>query len=231
MNCPSCSTGLPEGAVVCPSCGASVDAPSQMPTASVGGEPAASTVSAMPVTGSTLPGPSGAVTGGPAHAVSVGGPATAMPGTNLPAFKLDTTRWSRTDRIVGGATLVLFISFFLSWFDAKYDGVTYSGSGLSAHGYLYIPLILAIALVLYLVAKAGFTELPFKLPISDQALFATVTGINLLFVLLGFFVMPSGPGIGWDYGAFIGLIAALVAFYPFGWPIIQSQLAKRRATS
>jgi len=33
-------------------------------------------------------------------------------------------------------------------------------------------------------------------------------------------------GVGWSYGAFVGLIAAIVAAFPLGWPIIQARRGK-----
>ena len=36
-------------------------------------------------------------------------------------------------------------------------------------------------------------------------------------------------GIGWGFGAFVGLIAAVVAVAPLGWPLIQKQMNKGSA--
>ena len=60
------------------------------------------------------------------------------------------------DRLVGGATLVLFIALFLPWFSVNFGGIigTASASGLTAHGYLYITLILSLAILGLLVAEA-----------------------------------------------------------------------------
>ena len=65
-------------------------------------------------------------------------PAAASTGSSIPAYKFDAARWSLADRIAGVASIVLFISLFLSWFGISVIGITVTASGLTAHGYLYI---------------------------------------------------------------------------------------------
>jgi hypothetical protein len=137
--------------------------------------------------------------------------------------------------LVGVSAILLFISLFLPWFDVS-DGIySGSGSGLDAHGYLYIPLILTILVVLYLVARAGFAKLPFQLPISHELLLRVVTIIDAILVVIGFIFKPSGGyhvNVGWDWGAFVALIVALSPFYwRFVSPFIKAQMAKRSQTS
>jgi hypothetical protein len=161
--------------------------------------------------------PPGTPAGAPA------GPAAAAMG---PAFNLDLKRLTRNDQIVGGATLVLFISLFLPWFTAS-AGSFGSGSvnGLW-HGYMYIDLILALAILAFLVLRAGFDQLPFRLPVTpDQALLAA-TGLNLVLALISFVFKPAsgfGISVGWGVGAFIGLIAAVAAVAPLGLPFLKSR--------
>jgi hypothetical protein len=33
--------------------------------------------------------------------------------------------------------------------------------------------------------------------------------------------------VGWSWGAFVALVAAVVAAFPLGWPIIQARRAKK----
>ena len=47
------------------------------------------------------------------------------------------------------------------------------------------------------------------------------TGIDLLLAIIGFLDKP-GFGSGWRWGAFVGLIAAVVAFFPFGKPMVDA---------
>ncbi|HXZ82377.1 MAG TPA: hypothetical protein VED84_01345 [Acidimicrobiales bacterium] len=145
----------------------------------------------------------------------------------------NAARWTKVDRIVGVATLVLFISLFLDWFgvSASYLGysVSASASGLSAHGYLYIDLILCLAILIYLGVRAMFEELPFKLPIAHETLLFIATAINFLLVLIGFLAKPGGSGVGWRYGAFVALIAAIVAVVPYVIPFVKGLQGRKTA--
>jgi hypothetical protein len=48
-----------------------------------------------------------------------------------------------------------------------------------------------------------------------------MTAVNLVLVVLAFLLKPSG--FGWTYGALLALAAAVVAFLPFGVPLVQEQ--------
>lgn len=145
-----------------------------------------------------------------------------------PAFSLDLRRLTRTDRIVGGATAVFLISLFLPWFSSS-AGI-YSGSvnGLW-HGYMYIDLVLALAILVYLVLRAGFEELPFRLPVGPEQALLVATGVMLLLAVISFLLKPAGGGvvsIGWGFGAFVGLAAAIVAAVPLGLPFLRSRAGR-----
>ncbi len=90
---------------------------------------------------------------------------------------------------------------------------------MSGHGYLYIVLILCLAILAYLVVRALFDEMPVKLPVKHETLLFVATAINFLLVLIGFLDKPGG--VGWRFGAFIGLIAAIVAVAPFVMPFVK----------
>jgi hypothetical protein len=124
---------------------------------------------------------------------------------------------------------VLFISLFLPWFSINFgSGLgTASADGLTAHGYLYIPLIISIAIIGLLVVEAlGVWKLPASAGISRDQILLIATVINLVLVLIGFLLKPGGSGVGWDFGAFVGLIAAVVAAFPLTWPMIQARRSK-----
>jgi hypothetical protein len=142
--------------------------------------------------------------------------------------KFDLASIGRTERLVGGGTLVLFIALFLPWFSVSLGPLgSASASGLTAHGYLYITLILAIAVIAFLVAEAlGVWTLPATSPLTRDQLLLIATGVNFVLVLLGFLLKPGGSGVGWSWGAFVALIAAVVAVFPLGWPVIQARRAK-----
>jgi hypothetical protein len=157
----------------------------------------------------------------PYGAAGPGTSATATPAAT--SFAFDAKRWSQADRIVGGATLVLFISLFLPWFGVNFGAGSITVDGLW-HGWMYIVLILSLALMAYLVIRAGFKEMPFRLPLTHTQLLLAVTGLSAFLTLLSFIFKPSGTG--WQFGAFVGLIAALVAVAPMALPAIKAKTAQ-----
>ena len=127
----------------------------------------------------------------------------------MTAFAFDARRWTFADRVTGGATLVLLVSLFLPWFgtDGGFFSVSVDGMW---HGYMVIDLILAVAIVGYLVLRAGFGSQPFGLPgAAAGRLLAGAAGVNLLLAAVSFATKPAGTN--WQYGAYVGLAAAIVA--------------------
>ena len=125
------------------------------------------------------------------------------------AIAFDARRWSFADQVTGGATLVLLISLFLPWFgtDGGFLSVTVDGMW---HGYMVIAVILALAILGYLVLRAGFGSLPFGLSgAAAGRLLAGAAGLNLLLAATSFATKPVGTS--WQYGAYAGLAAAIVA--------------------
>ena len=152
-----------------------------------------------------------------------------QPGPAL-AFRFDAARWTMADRIAGGATLVLFISLFLPWFSvsAGFGNFTASSSvdALTAHGYLYLVLLLALAVLGYLIMSAGLSHLP-DLPLRHEQILGAAAAVNLLLVLIGVLVTPGGGSslvkVSWDFGAFIGLAAAIVAVAPLAAALLRAR--------
>ena len=195
QTCPHCGSEAADDARACPSCGASLSAGSR-------GTQDAPSVSA------------------PAPAA----PAAAAPSASaMPAYKFDAARWTLADRIAGVATVVLFISLFLSWFGISVIGITVTASGVSAHGYLYIVMILSILIIAYLVLRAGWEELPGGINLPHLTTMLTATLVNLVIVFLAFVFKPGGSGVGWEFGAFLALIAAIVAAAPFAIPQLRAK--------
>jgi hypothetical protein len=166
------------------------------------------------------------------------GGASAAPGSQ--AFAFNAARWGQAERITGVATLVLLISLFLPWFTVSVSSsllgghtlASASGSGLDAHGYLWIVFIVSLAVIAFLVLQAGFATLPFQLPVPPQLLLLAATGLNLLLVLIAFFFKPgtgslfgSGISVSWSFGAFFSLIAAIAACVPLGLPLVRARVA------
>jgi hypothetical protein len=202
MKCLSCGSDVAQGAMACQECGAR-----------------------LPLTVS--PGASGPVS--PEDAAAAG-PVTAPPTPAPVAFRFDATRWTPADRVTGAAALVLLISLFLPWFSvsAAFGNFTASSSAdaLTAHGYLYLVLLLTLAMLGYLIARAGLRDLP-ALPVSGDQLLAAAAAVNLLLVLLAFAVKPGGGSslvkVSWGFGAFIGLAAAIVSFVPVAASVIRAR--------
>lgn len=197
MYCSHCGAVMTEGSTVCPSCGAS-----QAVAAQEAANPAGS--------------PGGGGTPG----------APARPAAAPVHLEFDVKRWSQTDRIVGVATLVLFISLFLPWFGVNVFTGSYTVDGLY-HGYMYITLLLSIAIMGYLVLRALWAEMPGRLPLPHERLLAGATLVNFVLTLISFIFKP-GTGVGWRFGAFVGLIAAIVAFAPKLVPAARQRLGGPR---
>ena len=62
--------------------------------------------------------------------------------------------------------------------DCKQRGVSFSGYSL--HGYLWIVFILSLAVIAFLVAKAGFATMPFVLPVTQDQALLVATGISFV---------------------------------------------------
>jgi hypothetical protein len=138
-------------------------------------------------------------------------------------FSLDVQRLSRAERITAVATLVLFISLFLPWFTYNFGLGSLSLDGLW-HGWMYLVLILCLAIMAFVVARAGFGEFPLALPLPSEQILLIATGINAVLSLLGFLLKPGGiSGIGWGFGAFLGLAASIVAIVPLAMPTLNSR--------
>ncbi len=163
---------------------------------------------------------------GAASAATTGGPATAAPGSSVPAYKFNAARWSLADRISGVATIVLFICLFLPWFTVSvgFGGYTASGSvnGLW-HGWMYLTLIISILLVAYLVLRAGWDKLPISQDVPHLTVMLVGTMVDLVLTLIAFIDKPGGGATGWGFGAVVGLIAAIVAAAPYAVPQLRAK--------
>ena len=140
----------------------------------------------------------------------------------MPAYKFDAARWTLADRIAGIATIVLFISLFLPWFTVSFGFASGSVNGLW-HGWMYLTLILCIVIVAYLVLLAGWDKLPISQDVPHLTVMMIATIVNAVLVLIAFIDKPGGGGVGWGFGAILGLIAALVAAAPYAIPQLRAK--------
>jgi hypothetical protein len=154
---------------------------------------------------------------------------STTPTSTTSAFKFDMTKWSKHDRTVGIASLIVFISLFLPWFGVSYVTAYYhvggSVNGLW-HGYMYLTLIISLVLVVYLVLLAGLDKLPFSVPMSHGQILLIGTAIDFILSLISFITKPGYTS--WNFGAYVGLIASAVAVSPFAIPMVQSRMAKKK---
>jgi hypothetical protein len=141
MRCAQCNEVNAWTLARCWNCGAPLAASTSPST----GPSTTASASTSPGTGVRDEGPPASYRTPGAHAVSPAG---------VPAFALDARRWTLADQITGGATLVLLISLFLPWFgtDTAFFSVSVDGMW---HGYMVIDLILAVAILGYLVPSGN----------------------------------------------------------------------------
>lgn len=143
----------------------------------------------------------------------------------MPPFSFDFKRLSQAERITGAGTLLLLISLFLPWFTYSFGFGSVSVDG-RYHAWMWLVLLLCLAILAFLVARAGFSKMPFKLPMADEQLLLIATGVNAVLTILAFLFKPGGigfSGIGWGFGAFVGLAAAIIAAAPLAVPAIKAR--------
>ena len=231
MICTQCGCNISGRTAACPACGARLAAQSMpaqsMPAQGVAGQ----SMPAQGVAGQSMPAqgipPQGMPSQGMPAQSAAGRFQPTQPGhlaehAASPAFRLELSRLTNSDRVTGIASLVLLVSLFLPWYGVNLLGISAEADGLTVHGYLYIVLLLCVAIIAYLVMWAGFEELPVRLPLSHQQRLLVASGLNTVLVLLAFLTKPDGTG--WRFGAFAGLLAALIAMAPL---VIRAVQARR----
>ena len=215
MICTQCGCNISGRTAACPACGARLAAQS-MP---------AQSMPAQGVAGQSMPAQGMPSQGRPAQSAAgrfqPAQPAHLPEQAASPAFRLELSRLTNSDRVTGIASLVLLVSLFLPWYGVNLLGISAEADGLTVHGYLYIVLLLCVAIIAYLVMWAGFEELPVRLPLSHQQRLLVASGLNTVLVLLAFLTKPDGTG--WRFGAFAGLLAALIAMAPLVIPAVQAR--------
>jgi hypothetical protein len=110
------------------------------------------------------------------------------------------------------------------------DAGSASISGTTGHGWLWLEFFVAIALIAYLTARAAWDQLPFTVPVAHARLLIVGTSVQLVLVLIALIDIPYGSdGVGWAWGAFVALLAALAAAGPVVVPAVRSYLDSRKA--
>ena len=143
--------------------------------------------------------------------------------------------WTSRDLVIGTSLIALLVTLFMPWFSGT---VVMTGTGASrafgsadgprAHGYVWFVFALVIIALVVLVARDAIGEVPGNLPSPAQML-TVATGLALLLTILGAFIKPSPTfgflalsptgastqftlSVGFSYGGFVAVAAALVAF-------------------
>ena len=121
--------------------------------------------------------------------------------------------------VAGGASLVLLVTLFLPWYRYTAGGSSISFSAMSsaAGGWRVLILIACLAIVGYLGISVNFTR-P-RLPIPAPQALVVATAVNMLLVVVAFATVPTSAlggfavfvHTGTAWGAYIGMVAALVA--------------------
>ena len=166
-----------------------------------------------------------AAAAGPPPAVAAPGAAgaTATGG----GFKFEMDRLSQADRITSIASFVLLISIFFPWYSYKFVLGTVTQNGFW-HFWMWFVFLVCLAIIALVIMKGGLSELPFKLPLPEPQIMLIATVFNLVLTLLAVVLKPGGygfSGIGWSFGAFVALAAAVVAVVPLALPAMKAKRA------
>jgi hypothetical protein len=178
-----------------------------------------------PSCGAAMPAAATPAAAGPAQSAPTGAAVTSS-GSSLPPYAFSLDKLNLADMISGVASIVLLISLFLSWFGITVIGIQLTASGTSAHGFLWIVFIICLAIVAYLLCIAGWGNLPFAPQVPHLTAMIVATAVNLVLVFIAFIDKPGGSGVGWEFGAFLGLIAAVVALAPYAVPQLRARTMK-----
>jgi hypothetical protein len=157
--------------------------------------------------------------------LSAHAPSTGPPSPTNSMSTIDLHRLGGGDAVAAVGTLVLLVTLFLPWyslslnFGSLYSGI-YAGSisalGDGAGGWRFLTLMVCMAILGYLFARTIWSP-RHRLPLPHWQLLTVLCSINLLLTALMFLVRPlggssfSGLSISWDYGAYIGVCAAILA--------------------
>lgn len=119
-----------------------------------------------------------------------------------------------------GATGTLFIFLFFPWFSyTAVLGFFGPTAGALSDAWMYLVLLLCLGVIGYLFSRALGMNL--EVPAQHWQILAGATGLSALLSLLALVAPPAGAGVDW--GAIIGILAALTAV---GAAVAESGLVK-----
>lgn len=125
---------------------------------------------------------------------------------------IDFRRLGIGDFVAGIATLLIFISLFITWYSVNVYGgsVGVSAMGTGAGGWRILILLLCIAIIGFLFIRTLFAN-GIRLPIPYWQLLTVATAVNGLLVLMAFLIKPSGTSAVSSPGGWMAIVGAIVA--------------------
>jgi hypothetical protein len=134
-------------------------------------------------------------------------------------------RLTGADKVAGVASFLLLISLFLPWYGVSSGAATVTLSGTGVHRFLWLAVLLTVVTLTYLIVHAtvGLSGTRF----AHEPTLLVITLVQLLLVIYPFFDVPDtlikGVTVNFQYGSFIGLIAAITAVATVIAPFIRSR--------
>lgn len=145
-------------------------------------------------------------------------------------FHIENVRLKRltlADKVAGAASLVLLVSLFLPWYTVSNPGGSTGLSGTDIHRFLWLEALLTLVTLTYMIVHAtvGWDRTPMN-KVSHEPVLLALTVIQLIVVVVPFFDVPDtlleGVTVGFAYGSYIGLIAAVAALVMVIVPYLRS---------
>lgn len=141
-------------------------------------------------------------------------------------------RLTAADKVAGAASLVLLISLFLPWYTVTVPGASSTLSGTGIHRFLWLAVLLSVVVLTYLIVHAtvGWDRTPMN-KLSHEPVLLGLSVVQLILVIIPFFDVPDTlldrVTVGFSYGAYIGLVAAIAALVMVLVPYVRSLTSGR----
>jgi hypothetical protein len=141
-------------------------------------------------------------------------------------------RLTVADKVAGAASLVLLISLFLPWYTVSVPGASSTLSGAGIHRFLWLAVLLSVVVLTYLIVHAtvGWDSTPMN-RLSREPVLLSLSVVQLILMIIPFFDVPDtlipNVTVGFAYGAYIGLVAAIAALVTVLVPYARSLLSSR----
>jgi hypothetical protein len=161
--------------------------------------------------------------------------APMAPEDETSTFHLENVNLRRltvADKVAGAASLVLLISLFLPWYKVSVPGASDTLSGAGIHRFLWLAVLLSVVVLTYLIVHAtvGWDSTPMN-RLSREPVLLSLSVVQLVLMIIPFFDVPDtlipNVTVGFAYGAYVGLVAAIAALVMVLVPFVRSLLSGR----